>query len=596
MQKVKEIIAEAGRRVGVDPRIMQIMAAIESSFNPMAKAKTSSATGLFQFINSTWKEMTQKVGAKYGISANSDRTDAMTNSLMGAEFLKGNANTIKKVKPNPSVTDLYIAHFLGPGGAQQFLKSSPDTIGAEVFPKPAKANPSIFRADGGKGGYLSIGQIYQNFENKLKRLAASYGIEFPTSGTNMTTGNPPKPMEEGPKEPPPLATVGTTPPGSSAFSAAPSQGSSTNANTGTANAPSTQAADPNTTQGVATGQPNASGASFDGISFNDRNGKEKLGQIHPKVLSQFTGMAKEFTDATGKNVVVNESFRTREDQARMKEKYGDGAAKPGSSTHEFGLAIDINTPEANKLDDMGLMKKYGFTRPIGAETWHLEPAGVAVDPQGAKADPNKREKAIDSSPGRGGGGLGTVPGSRKGGRDIKLQEKIFANGSDAKGGGQPSGSNTMQEFTPPDTMPKGGTASTSSPNQQNTIPGITKPTATAEQAVEVKPEPKKKYPWVIDERPDDLAVGRKSNTSKSGEALYGAMDGVKSTMSQQLIVSTEMRDVLKDRVAPALEKMLEVLAGAKSAAPATTPTPPSKVAPTPVRPATQSFLDLKRMA
>ena len=419
MQKVKEIIAEAGRRVGVDPRIMQIMAAIESSFNPMAKAKTSSATGLFQFINSTWKEMTQKVGAKYGISANSDRTDAMTNSLMGAEFLKGNANTIKKVKPNPSVTDLYIAHFLGPGGAQQFLKSSPDTIGAEVFPKPAKANPSIFRADGGKGGYLSIGQIYQNFENKLKRLAASYGIEFPTSGTNMATGTPPKPMAEGPKEPPPLATVGTTPPTTPS-----NQG-------GTMNAVATSAA----------------------------------------------------SGAVATNVA--------------------------------------DTPP----------------------------------PKGSEANKEVRDFQKNSG--------------------LYKQPETSSNTETPKDNWQ----SNNQYKQPPET-----------------IPGVNKPTPIVEQAVEVRPEPKKKYPWVIDERPDDIAIGRASNTSKSGEALYGAMDGVKSTMSQQLIVSTEMRDVLKDRVAPALEKMLEVLAGAKSAAPATTPTPPSKVTPTPVRPATQSFLDLKRMA
>lgn len=154
-----------------------------------------------------------------------------------------------------------------------------------------------------------------------------------------------------------------------------------------------------------------------------------------------------------------------------------------------------------------------------------------------------------------------------------------------------------ESTTPATAVPKDNWQSNNQYKQQpNTIPGVSKPTSTVEQAVEVKPEPKKKYPWVIDERPDDIAVGRASNTSKSGEALYGAMDGVKSTMSQQLIVSTEMRDVLKDRVAPALEKMLEVLAGAKSAAPATTPSPPAKVAPTPVRPATQSFLDLKRMA
>jgi len=47
-------------------------AARESSFNPSAKAKTSSATGLFQFIESTWLETMKEAGPRHGLEKYSD--------------------------------------------------------------------------------------------------------------------------------------------------------------------------------------------------------------------------------------------------------------------------------------------------------------------------------------------------------------------------------------------------------------------------------------------------------------------------------------------------------------------------------------------
>lgn len=41
--------------VGVDPGLMATMASIESTFRTKVKADTSSATGLYQFIDKTWK-------------------------------------------------------------------------------------------------------------------------------------------------------------------------------------------------------------------------------------------------------------------------------------------------------------------------------------------------------------------------------------------------------------------------------------------------------------------------------------------------------------------------------------------------------------
>lgn len=169
--------------------------------------------------------------------------------------------------------------------------------------------------------------------------------------------------------------------------------------------------------------------SLQGIKFGPNSKRDRIFNLHPKVFSLFTGMTKEFNTLTGKDVPVNESFRSYDDQMALRQKYPNKAAKPGNSVHEYGMALDVNTPEANLLDEMGLLRKYGFTRPVGGETWHLEPAGVAVNPQAAKTDPQMREQALDSSPGRGGGGYGASKGSPLGKRNEPLQKKLYAEGS-----------------------------------------------------------------------------------------------------------------------------------------------------------------------
>ena len=53
-KNVYDAIKNAAAKTGVNFTYLMEKAAVESSFNPDAKAKTSSATGLFQFIEQTW--------------------------------------------------------------------------------------------------------------------------------------------------------------------------------------------------------------------------------------------------------------------------------------------------------------------------------------------------------------------------------------------------------------------------------------------------------------------------------------------------------------------------------------------------------------
>ena len=171
---VAATIDSAARATGMDPTVMKTFAAVESGMDPSARADGSSATGLFQFTRRTWNEVTSKYGSKYGISSSTPPTDPKASALMAGEYLKQNSRVIDDVKPQPNATDLYLTHFLGPGGAKRFLSNNPGAPGAAALPTAAAANHDIFY----KGGQpLSLGQIYSGLSTKLKKRAKEFGID-----------------------------------------------------------------------------------------------------------------------------------------------------------------------------------------------------------------------------------------------------------------------------------------------------------------------------------------------------------------------------------------------------------------------------------
>jgi hypothetical protein len=173
----------------------------------------------------------------------------------------------------------------------------------------------------------------------------------------------------------------------------------------------------------------ASGALLPGSptleGINSRTDKKNVLALEPNTLNLLSGMAKEYNVTTGKSIPINSANRSPEDQARLYAQNPAKAAKPGRSMHEFGVGIDTDSAVGDELDKLGLLKKYGFTRPIGGEKWHLEPAGVALNPGLVRADPLSRAKRVLSSPGRGGGGYGSIEGSPLGRRNMELQKKLF---------------------------------------------------------------------------------------------------------------------------------------------------------------------------
>ena len=132
-----ETVVRAAQVTGVDPAYMMALADKESSLLPDSKARTSSAQGLFQFIEGTWLEVLRRYGPKHGYAAQAEairrvqgrpvvadprqreailslRRDPYLSALMAGEMINTHRQTLSgQVARDPSFAELYMAHFLG---------------------------------------------------------------------------------------------------------------------------------------------------------------------------------------------------------------------------------------------------------------------------------------------------------------------------------------------------------------------------------------------------------------------------------------------------------------------------------------------------
>ncbi len=183
--------------------------------------------------------------------------------------------------------------------------------------------------------------------------------------------------------------------------------------------------------------PTAAGELFSGaggLAFLTLANGANIEGLHPSVKRLFLGMAEEYGKLTGKKLQVNTAYRSFKEQEALFKKYGPGrAARPGSSLHEYGLALDVQSADLEQLEKLGLLRKYGFTRPLGSEPWHIEPAGIHDNAvrQKAKTDHGYATQFIESGIGRGGGGLGSRGRSGELRRDDNYAKQIFEAASQA---------------------------------------------------------------------------------------------------------------------------------------------------------------------
>lgn len=111
---------------------------VESGGNPNAKNPLSSATGLGQFIESTWLSMFKthfpdRASSLTDAAILELRKDATLSREMVTLYLKQNAKSLQKAGIAINDANLYLSHFLGAGGARALLGSAPGTIANDVL-------------------------------------------------------------------------------------------------------------------------------------------------------------------------------------------------------------------------------------------------------------------------------------------------------------------------------------------------------------------------------------------------------------------------------------------------------------------------------
>ncbi|WP_372424649.1 lytic transglycosylase domain-containing protein [Salinarimonas chemoclinalis] len=184
-------VQAASARTGADPVFMLALADKESSLRPGVGASTSSAQGLFQFIEQTWLQVVHAFGAEHGLAEEAAdivkrpdgryvvedadrreeilalRGDPLLSGLMAGEMLaRDRARIEATLGRGLAPHEVYIAHFLGPGGAERFLAlkdASPDGAAAEAFAAAARANRAIFYEGGNRRRPLSVAEVDARF-------------------------------------------------------------------------------------------------------------------------------------------------------------------------------------------------------------------------------------------------------------------------------------------------------------------------------------------------------------------------------------------------------------------------------------------------
>lgn len=135
---------------------------IESSRGKLMDAPTSSAKGHFQFIDSTWNAYVKKHNLDFKPE---DRYDFDKSKKVFELFTEDNVRVLRKgLDRDPTHTEKYMAHKLGPSTAVRFMKASPNATVDKIVGKAAlRANRNVFFDEEGKP--KRVKDVYKHFNN-----------------------------------------------------------------------------------------------------------------------------------------------------------------------------------------------------------------------------------------------------------------------------------------------------------------------------------------------------------------------------------------------------------------------------------------------
>lgn len=197
--RVAGAIKQAASTTGTSFEYLLATAKMESDFNPKAGASTSSAHGLFQFIEQTWLGTVKEAGSLFGYGQYADaitksssgsysvgdptartaimklRDDPSAASSMAAVLAQSNSFKLTgKIGRRPTDGELYMAHFMGVGGAAKLISNAednPQASAARLFPNAAAANRSIFFDHSGRA--RSVSEVYSVLTSRYVGAASS---------------------------------------------------------------------------------------------------------------------------------------------------------------------------------------------------------------------------------------------------------------------------------------------------------------------------------------------------------------------------------------------------------------------------------------
>src|ERR1700716_214976 len=197
--RIAGAIKQAAPNTGTTFEYLLPTAKMESNFNPKASATTSSARGLFQFIDQTWLGTVKEAGSQlgygkyadtltkdpsgsYSVSDPSDRAAVMklrddpdaASSMAGVLTQSNSFKLTGKIGRRPTDAELYMAHFMGVGGAGKLISSaedSPNANAAQMFPNAAAANRPIFYDKAGRA--RSVSEVYSVLNSRYASAANS---------------------------------------------------------------------------------------------------------------------------------------------------------------------------------------------------------------------------------------------------------------------------------------------------------------------------------------------------------------------------------------------------------------------------------------
>ena len=165
-------IKRAAQSTGANFDYLLTTAKVESNLDPNSTISTSTATGLFQFLDQTWLGVMKTAGRAFGFGQYADaisqtssgryvvedtalrdemmklRKDPAANAVMGGVITQQNAAVLaNRIGRKPTEGELYVAHFFGPHAAARVIHlaaSEPNTDAVALFPEAARANRSVF--------------------------------------------------------------------------------------------------------------------------------------------------------------------------------------------------------------------------------------------------------------------------------------------------------------------------------------------------------------------------------------------------------------------------------------------------------------------